>query len=332
MAGVRVAWWIRTDLRLHDNSALAAALDLRPDALYPIWTWDPHYVYHTRVSPNRWRFLLDCQQDLSDSIREKTGGKNGLLVLRGNPETCLHQVLKSWGITHLVFEKDTDTYGMKRDKRVIAMAESLGVKVVTKLGRTLYDPEKLTDLNHGKAIYNISTVQKLGPQIGKIPRPVDAPEHMPAARNTKLDLARDEKIQTRPDLNVNQRMHGTDDVTCFERIDGPDGSFAVPTMEELNMKPATGPHRGGETRALEALAAYMEDKKKTATFEKPKTNPVKLARVITQGALLEANRILGKLSAPRDYTSVSPLAFWIVVGQKVLLGCDGRGRIVWLWS
>lgn len=275
MAGARVVWWIRTDLRLHDNLALSAALDLKPDVLYPIWTWDPHYVYHSRVSPNRWRFLLDCQTDLSESIREKTDGKNGLLVLRGNPETCLHQALESWKITHLVFEKDTDTYGMKRDKRVIAMAESLGVKVITKLGRTLYDPEKLTSLNHGKSIYNISAVQKLGPQTGKIPRPIDAPEHLPAAGDTKLELGKDEKIQTNPDLNVNQRLSGTNEVTCFDRIDGPHGSFAVPTMEELNMKPPSSPHRGGEIRAREALAAYMDDKKKTATFEKPKTNPVR---------------------------------------------------------
>lgn len=270
---MRVAWWIRTDLRLHDNVALAAALDLKPDCLYPIWTWDPHYVYSSRVSPNRWRFLLDCQSDLSKSIEKRTGS-NGLLVLRGNPLTCIKQVLTDWNISHLVFEKDTDTYAQVRDAAVIDMAEGMGVKVITKLGRTLYDPEAMTKLNGGKAIYNISTIQKLGPQTGRIPRPWQSPETLPRAGVTTLQARRDDHVVTSPDLNEKHRVQSTQDVTCYERMDGPDGSFAVPTMEELNMKEAPGPHRGGETIALQNLAEYMADRKKTATFEKPKTNPV----------------------------------------------------------
>lgn len=53
----RVIYWFRTDLRLHDSPALKAALDLDPAVFYPIWTWDPHYVYRARVGPNRWQFL-----------------------------------------------------------------------------------------------------------------------------------------------------------------------------------------------------------------------------------------------------------------------------------
>ncbi|KAJ8606591.1 hypothetical protein MRB53_040820 [Persea americana] len=96
---------------------------------------------------------------------------------------------------------------------------------------------------------------------------------MPKAGPTKLSLSKDDKIDSRPDLNENGRVEGTDQVTCYDAMDGPGGKFAVPTMKELNMKPATSPHRGGETRALEALGNYMADKKKTAIFEKPKTNP-----------------------------------------------------------
>jgi DNA photolyase len=54
----RVVYWFRTDLRLHDSPALQAALDLDLEAFYPIWTWDPHYVYRARVGPNRWQFLF----------------------------------------------------------------------------------------------------------------------------------------------------------------------------------------------------------------------------------------------------------------------------------
>ena len=57
MAKPRVLYWFRTDLRLHDSPALRAALDLEPDVLWPIFTWDPHYVYRARGGLNRWQFL-----------------------------------------------------------------------------------------------------------------------------------------------------------------------------------------------------------------------------------------------------------------------------------
>lgn len=57
MPNHRVIYWFRTDLRLHDSPALQAALDLKPECLYPVWTWDPHYVYQARVGSNRWQFL-----------------------------------------------------------------------------------------------------------------------------------------------------------------------------------------------------------------------------------------------------------------------------------
>lgn len=58
MPKARVIYWFRTDLRLHDSPALKAALDLEPELLWPIWCWDPHYVYRVRVGPNRWKFLF----------------------------------------------------------------------------------------------------------------------------------------------------------------------------------------------------------------------------------------------------------------------------------
>ena len=57
MGKARVIYWFRTDLRLHDSPALKAALDLDPAVFWPIFTWDPHYVYRARGGLNRWQFL-----------------------------------------------------------------------------------------------------------------------------------------------------------------------------------------------------------------------------------------------------------------------------------
>jgi cryptochrome len=58
MGRPKVLYWFRTDLRLHDSPALQSALSLEPEYLWPIWCFDPYFVYHgVRVGPNQWRFL-----------------------------------------------------------------------------------------------------------------------------------------------------------------------------------------------------------------------------------------------------------------------------------
>lgn len=73
----------------------------------------------------------------------------------------LVKLFKSWKISHLVFEKDTDAYARDRDKEVAKMAENAGVKVITKVGRTLYDPDSLVHVQQGKPTMSINQVQQV---------------------------------------------------------------------------------------------------------------------------------------------------------------------------
>ncbi|KAI9753682.1 MAG: hypothetical protein M4579_005034 [Chaenotheca gracillima] len=268
MTKPRVLYWFRTDLRLHDSPALKAALDLDPECLYPIWTWDPHYVYRARVGPNRWKFLLDCQNDLSASIT-KLNKKSKLFVLREAPTTVLPKLFKAWKITHLVFEKDSDPYAKDRDDEVIKLSEQAGVETIIRVGRTLYDPDVLVQKNGGKPTMSITQVINAGNKIGDISRPIAAPKKLPDPGDTKLDFDQ-ERPPSDPDFNAEQR-DGKEE--SYAKLAGPKGDFSVPTMEELGLKPATGKHPGGETVALKDLGAILDDKKYTATFEKPKTAP-----------------------------------------------------------
>ncbi len=153
--GPRVIYWFRTDLRLHDSPALHTALSLSPSAFFPIWTWDPHYVYRARVGSNRWQYLLDCQSDLSASLT-KLNPKSKLLVVREAPQTLFRKLFKEWAVTHLVYEKDTDAYARVRDEEVRKVAEEMGVQVLVKVGRTLWDCDELVRRNGGRATMSIS--------------------------------------------------------------------------------------------------------------------------------------------------------------------------------
>lgn len=293
----RVIYWFRTDLRLHDSPALKAALDLKPDCLYPIWTWDPHYVYRARVGSNRWQYLLDCQSDLSRSITI-LNPKSKLLLLREAPQTLFPKLFKAWKITHLVFEKDTDAYARERDEKVMEMAKKAGVEVIVKTGRTLYDPDELVKMNHGKPTMSISQVQTAGKKLGEIPRPIPAPQSLPNPGHTDLKFDQ-ERPESSPDINAIQR---DGDEASYCTLAGPNADFAVPTMAELGLKAATTPHRGGETIALKVLGEIIANEEYTATFEKPKTAPTAFEPQAT--TLLSPHLHFGSLSCREFYWRV----------------------------
>ncbi|ESZ98028.1 cryptochrome DASH [Sclerotinia borealis F-4128] len=298
----RVIYWFRTDLRLHDSPALDAALKLDPEAFWPIWTWDPHYVYRARVGVNRWQFLLDCQNDLSRSIT-KINPQSKLFLLREAPQTLFPKLFKAWRVTHLVFEKDTDAYARTRDESVMKAAKEAGVEVIIRTGRTLWDSDELVARNGGKPTMSISTVQTLGPKIGKIPRPISAPTTFPNPGNTNLDFEQ-ESPEKGIDLNSGARENGDGDKS-YKTIAGPNHDFAVPTLEELGFPAATTSHRGGETLALQTLDKLMENEEYIAKFEKPKTAPTDFEPQAT--TLLSPHLHFGSLSIREFYWRVKDL-------------------------
>lgn len=269
--GPKVIHWYRTDLRLHDSPSLNHALSLSPSFLYPIWTWDPHYVYRARVGVNRWQFLIDCQRDLSSNLR-KLNPKQKLLVLREAPQSVLPKLVNQWGIDVVVFEKDTDAYARQRDEEVTKTLQAMGVKVVAVPGRTLYDSDELVKQNGGKPTMSITQVQAAAKKLGPVAKPIPAPTSLPDPGSTTLEEVVQTMPDAKPDLNSTVRTEGEEQSYAFG-IAGPKNDFSVPTMEELGLAEATTPHHGGETLALAILDKLLEDESFIATFEKPKTAP-----------------------------------------------------------
>ncbi|KAJ4319747.1 hypothetical protein N0V84_006222 [Fusarium piperis] len=297
MGKPRVIYWFRTDLRLHDSPALKAALDLDPAVLWPIFTWDPHYVYRARGGLNRWQFLLDCQNDLSKSIT-KLNPKSKLFVLREAPQTLFPKLFKAWKVTHLVFEKDTDSYARERDDVVTQAAKEAGVEVIVRTGRTLWDSDQIVQKNGGKPTMSITQLQQAGARIGEVRKPIPAPDHLPDPGEMPVDFEQEEP-ETKPDFNSEQR---TEKDQTYSGIAGPNGDFAIETMEELGFPSATTPHRGGETLALEALDKIIADKTYTARFEKPRTSPAQFEPQST--TLLSPFLHFGALSVREFYWRV----------------------------
>jgi len=218
--------------------------------------------------------------------------------MREAPQTLLPKLFKVWRVTHLVFEKDTDAYARNRDADIADAAEKSGVEVIIVSGRTLWDSDELVSKNNGKPLISISQVQTAGPKIGSIPRPIPPPTSIPDPGDLNLEFEQEQPGQV-PDYNKASRAHSD---KSYDKISGPNGDFAVPTMEELGFPAATTAHRGGETIALEMLDKIIVDENYTATFEKPKTAPTAFEPQAT--TLLSPHLHFGSLSVREFYWRV----------------------------
>lgn len=118
---------------------------------------------------------------------------------------------------------------------------------------------------------SFSPFQKAVEALGAPPRPLATPSILPNPGPTPIEATRDDQpIDTKEDINAHTREAAE---MIYETLSGPHGTFSVPTLAELGLKPATTSHRGGETKGLGQLAKFLSDKQQVLSFQKPNTNP-----------------------------------------------------------
>lgn len=216
-------------------------------------------------------------QEVSDSLT-RLNPKSQLFVLRGAPVDVLTHFFKACNITHLFFEKDNDEYVAQRDADVKALCEKMGVHVESIHGHTLWDPEEILAAHNGKPPLTYASYTKTADSLGAPPKPIPAPTSIPSPEGliSNKDFSKKPKDIAKylaKDVNHPHRLVDSRD-TVYTKMSGPNGTFSVPTMEELAMKPATTFIRGGESRGLAVLQEWLEERKQEALlFEKPKTSP-----------------------------------------------------------
>lgn len=108
---VIAVWWIRRDLRLHDQIALAAALR-GADQVIPAFIIDPAL---RRSSPRRWAFLMAALWDLDRALRERG---SYLVVREGLPLEALGALMAETGASLVFAEEDFTPYARQRDEAI----------------------------------------------------------------------------------------------------------------------------------------------------------------------------------------------------------------------
>ena len=119
-------WWIRRDLRLSDNQALATALK-HADEVIPCFVLDPTLLASPYVGSKRTAFLLEGLRSLDSDLRA-LGSR--LVFRQGDPCTELASLRAESGATAIFAEEDISPYARRRDVQV---AKDLPLQLVNGL-------------------------------------------------------------------------------------------------------------------------------------------------------------------------------------------------------
>ncbi|XP_049854480.1 cryptochrome-1-like isoform X6 [Schistocerca gregaria] len=231
--------WFRRGLRLHDNPSLRAGL-IGATTFRCIFILDPWFAGSSNVGINKWRFLLQCLEDLDSSLRKLN---SRLFVIRGQPADALPKLFKEWGTTNLTFEEDPEPFGKVRDQNIMAMCREMGISVISIASHTLYSLDTIIEKNGGKAPLTYHQFQNIVASMDS-PPPAE-PSITPACVKDKFTPISDDH----------------------------DERFGVPTLEELGfdtdglMPPVW---QGGESEALARLERHLERKAWVASFGRPR--------------------------------------------------------------
>lgn len=107
-------WWIRRDLRLHDNQALQAALS-HNTSIIPLFILDPALLRSRYVGAKRLAFLFGGLRDLDRSLSAR-GSR--LIIRHGTPLTVLKTLHDELDITAIYAEEDISPYARERDTAI----------------------------------------------------------------------------------------------------------------------------------------------------------------------------------------------------------------------
>jgi deoxyribodipyrimidine photo-lyase len=118
-----IVHWFRRDLRLADNTALAAASRDSDAAVVPLFVIDERLTDPGGrfTGPARVRFLLESLQELDAALRERG---SALVFRRGDPRQIVPQVAREARADAVYWNRDYSPYAVARDA---ALAETLRV-------------------------------------------------------------------------------------------------------------------------------------------------------------------------------------------------------------
>jgi deoxyribodipyrimidine photo-lyase len=132
-------WWVRRDLRLDDNAALARAAS-GADALVPVFVaGDADEGAWPLGGAQRWWLARSLKAHAAKL--EALGSR--LVIVEGEAAPVIADLAKRLGATEVVWSRRFDPAGLAAERRVEAALDRLGIAWSGQLSNHLFDPEEV---------------------------------------------------------------------------------------------------------------------------------------------------------------------------------------------
>ncbi len=131
--------WFRRDLRLEDNTALILALS-KPREVLPLFIFDTAILDELPPDDARVNFIYNTLQSIDQQLKSQ---QSGFLIKKGNPADVWKELLETYDIDTVFFNRDYEPYAINRDESVKQLLESKGVNVDSCKDQVIFEPHEV---------------------------------------------------------------------------------------------------------------------------------------------------------------------------------------------
>jgi deoxyribodipyrimidine photo-lyase len=184
----RAIIWFRNDLRLHDNEALATAMQLAPEVL-PVFIFDER-IFHgetnygfQRTGKYRAKFILESVQDLRNNLKSKG---SDLCVRIGKPEEIIADIARQMECSWVFCNRERTRDEVEVQDALEKSLWGIGVELIYTRGKMLFHTQDLPmPVPHTPDLF--TTFRKEIEGIAKVRKPLETP-HRIEPLSTNIDM------------------------------------------------------------------------------------------------------------------------------------------------
>ncbi|MCK0158332.1 DNA photolyase family protein [Cellulophaga sp. F20128] len=120
-------FWFRRDLRLEDNTALCQALN-SGNRVVPIFIFDPNILSELDEDDARVTFIHQTLSEVNNSLKKFN---SGLLCMHATPEESWKELIRTYTVKSVFYNKDYEPYALQRDAKINALLKENNIKVTS---------------------------------------------------------------------------------------------------------------------------------------------------------------------------------------------------------
>ncbi|KJH72478.1 cryptochrome/photolyase family protein [Aliterella atlantica] len=147
-----ILFWHRRDLRISDNTGLAAARS-QSQKVVGVFCLDPNILERDDVAAVRVTYMIGCLQQLQQRYAE---AGSQLLIIQGNPTQAIPKLATALNARAVFWNWDVEPYSQERDRTVIESLQEKGIAFLEKnWDQLLHAPEDIvTGANQPYTVYS----------------------------------------------------------------------------------------------------------------------------------------------------------------------------------